>query len=64
MDDGETGLLTPAGDVDAMAEAAFELLDKERWGKVRAAAIERAAAFDESLIVPKYEALYERVVGR
>jgi len=62
--DGETGHLAPAGDVDAMADAALELLEPERWHRARAAAIERAAVFDESLIVPKYEALYERVVGR
>lgn len=62
--DGETGLLAPAGDVEAMAECALELLVPERWRKARAAAIERATAFDEAKVVPQYEALYERVLGR
>lgn len=62
--DGETGRLAPVGDVDAMAEAALEHLAPDRWRTARAAAVARARDFDEALVVPRYEALYQRVLGR
>ena len=64
VNDGETGALVPFGDVDAMSERAIELLSDDRWPRARAAAIARARDFDEARIVPKYEALYERVLNR
>ncbi len=60
--DGVTGALVPVGDVDAMARRAIELLQPEQWARGRAAAIERAKDFAADLVVPRYEALYERVV--
>ncbi|HYR28851.1 MAG TPA: N-acetyl-alpha-D-glucosaminyl L-malate synthase BshA [Thermoanaerobaculia bacterium] len=63
--DGETGYLLPVGDVEAMAARAIEILsddDKQQaMGKRgRGVAVEQ---FDESWIVPRYRALYERVIG-
>jgi N-acetyl-alpha-D-glucosaminyl L-malate synthase BshA len=62
--DGETGALRPLGDIDAMAKCALELLEPERWQQTSAAAVNRAKRFDEADIVPQYEALYRRVLGR
>jgi N-acetyl-alpha-D-glucosaminyl L-malate synthase BshA len=62
--DGETGALVPLGDLDAMSERAVELLSPDRWRTARAAALRRARDFDESKIVPMYEALYTKVLGR
>jgi N-acetyl-alpha-D-glucosaminyl L-malate synthase BshA len=60
---GETGLLVPFGDVDAMARAAESLLDDPvRRGALGEAARSRAAErFSAAAIVPEYEALYRRV---
>ncbi|HWZ59152.1 MAG TPA: N-acetyl-alpha-D-glucosaminyl L-malate synthase BshA [Gemmatimonadaceae bacterium] len=58
--DGETGVLCPIGDVDAMARAAVEILcDRDRWRTMSATAAADARerfALDE--VVPQYEALY------
>jgi N-acetyl-alpha-D-glucosaminyl L-malate synthase BshA len=61
---GETGALVPVGDVDAMAQAALRLLEAERWADARAAAVERARGFSASEVVPRYEALYAKVLGQ
>ncbi|HEU0124494.1 MAG TPA: N-acetyl-alpha-D-glucosaminyl L-malate synthase BshA [Bryobacteraceae bacterium] len=62
--EGVDGYLCSVGDVDAMAGRAVELLqDAERLRTMGAAA--RATAetrFATNLIIPKYEALYRRVV--
>ncbi len=63
--DGETGYLLPVGDVDAMAARAIEILTddalRRRMGRRgREVAVEQ---FDESWIVPRYRAMYERVIG-
>jgi N-acetyl-alpha-D-glucosaminyl L-malate synthase BshA len=60
--EGETGALRPVGEVEAMADAALELLVPDRWRRVRAAAVRRAADFHEAKIVPRYEDLYQRVL--
>jgi L-malate glycosyltransferase len=61
--DGETGVLFPVGDVDAMADAAVALLkDRERWRVMSAAAAADARArFSINDIVSQYEALYREV---
>ncbi len=64
VEDGKGGALVPVGDVDTMAARAVELLEPDRWRRARAAALERAKAFDEARIVPQYEALYQRVLGQ
>ncbi len=60
--DGETGLLFPVGDVEAMAGAAVALLrDRARWAAMSAAgAADARARFALDAIVPQYEALYAR----
>ena len=60
---GETGLLVPFGDVDALARGVESLLQDP----IRRAAMGRAARqrardkFSAEVIVPQYEALYRRV---
>jgi N-acetyl-alpha-D-glucosaminyl L-malate synthase BshA len=63
--DGESGILCAVGDVEGMARGALALLEDEgRMARARGAARARAAAlFDESLIVPQYEACYRDVLG-
>lgn len=61
--DGETGVLVPVGDVDALTRGALALLEPERWRKTRAAAVERARDFAAELVVPQYETLYERLLS-
>ena len=62
---GETGLLVPFGEVDALASAVESLLhDSPRRIAMGAAAAQRACAFfSASRIVPQYEAVYRRVIG-
>jgi L-malate glycosyltransferase len=63
--DGETGYLRRVGDVEAMADAALELLeDLERWKRFSAAARRRAVEqFPEEAIVARYRELYERTLA-
>jgi len=63
--DGETGFLCPLGDVEGMTEASQRILTEPGLhDRMAAAALARAAdCFDESRIVPMYEAHYERVMG-
>ncbi|MDH3254298.1 MAG: N-acetyl-alpha-D-glucosaminyl L-malate synthase BshA [Acidobacteriota bacterium] len=65
VDHGSTGFLFPVGDVEAMAEAAIELLgdDEKRaqFGReARRQAIER---FREEVVVERYRDVYRRVVA-
>ncbi len=65
VEDGVSGYLLPAGDVDAMAARAIEILSDEdlarRMGAAgRARAIEK---FDVKNIVPQYREVYERVIA-
>ncbi|HUL03098.1 MAG TPA: N-acetyl-alpha-D-glucosaminyl L-malate synthase BshA [Gemmatimonadales bacterium] len=63
VQDGETGVLAPLGDVDAMVASATAILgDPQRHARMRAAAASRAQAFSTERIVPQYEALYESVL--
>lgn len=65
IDDGETGLLFPVGEVSAMARGAIALLtDKPRLAAMRDAG-RRAAQqrFCASLVVPQYVKFYEQVLG-
>ena len=58
--DGETGMLCPVGDVEAMARGALEILrDRDRWTAMSAlAASDARARFGIDEIVGQYEALY------
>lgn len=62
--DGETGILEPAGSVEAMARRAVALLrDPARHLQMREAAVAAAREFSADRIVPQYEALYERIAA-
>jgi glycosyltransferase involved in cell wall biosynthesis len=65
IDDGETGLLYPVGDVKAMAEGALSLLgDKARLEAMREAARKTAQKrFCATLVVPQYVRYYEAVLA-
>ena len=58
---GETGLLVPLGEVDAMAAAAMEILrDGDRWHAMsQLAASDARARFGIDEIVAQYEAFYQ-----
>ena len=63
--DGSDGFLVPAGDVEAMAQVALEVLrDPERQNRMRQAARSTAVArFGSEAVIDRYLALYERVLG-
>jgi len=63
--DGETGLLHPVGDIQAIADSAVRLLEddelRERFGlAARRRAVEH---FDQDRIVGRYRDIYERVLA-
>jgi L-malate glycosyltransferase len=61
--DGETGYLSPVGDVDQMAGHAIDLLrDNERFAAFRTAAVQRAALFHPDRVVSLYEGVYQRLM--
>lgn len=64
--DGETGYLRPVGDVDAMAQAALDLLADEGKRQAFASAGRKLAVerFSQDVIVGRYRELYERVVAQ
>lgn len=60
---GEGGFLFPLGDVEAMASKAVELLQSpQELLRQKRLARSRAAAFAQEAIVPRYEALYQRLL--
>ncbi|MGH2723318.1 MAG: glycosyltransferase family 4 protein [Actinomycetota bacterium] len=63
--DGETGLLAPPGDVDALAGAVARLLsDEEARRAMGRLAHERCLAmFDVGVVAPRYLALYEELAA-
>lgn len=65
VEEGRGGHLLEVGDVEGMAAATLGLLlDDTRWEAASAAARERAVTrFSTEQIVPRYEALYERVIA-
>jgi glycosyltransferase involved in cell wall biosynthesis len=64
--DGVTGLLPPAGDLDAMARAATELLaDADRANRMSLAARRHAEAhFRPEPVVDRYLDVYARALAR
>lgn len=61
---GVTGFTDEIGDVKAMADHALMILSDDNLPKFKAAALTRAKEFDQSLIVPKYEAFYNEVLAK
>lgn len=60
----EAGVLVDVGDVEAMARGAVELLqDGERLRAASAAGVRVAGNFTVDRVVPRYEALYQSVLG-
>ncbi len=63
--DGKTGFMADVGDVKTMSEKTIMLLsDENMLNEFKANAFAQAKAFEIDNIVPKYEALYNRVVNR
>ncbi|HJR64147.1 MAG TPA: N-acetyl-alpha-D-glucosaminyl L-malate synthase BshA [Gemmatimonadaceae bacterium] len=64
VEEGVTGALRTVGDVDAMAEAAIELLtDQKRWLDMStAAAADARRRFSQDSIVSQYQSFYERTL--
>lgn len=61
---GETGYLSPVGNVASMVAHGVSLLqDPQRLMEFKKNAFERAKAFGIESIVPKYEAAYERALA-
>lgn len=62
---GVTGFIANVGDIDAMANSALVLLENEEMlNAFRKNAYEHAKTFDISVILPQYEAYYEKIVKR
>lgn len=60
---GETGFVSEIGDIEDMAKNAIHVLQEENLGKFKSAALKRAKKYDQSVIVPQYEALYNEVLS-
>src|SRR5437870_950418 len=65
VDDGETGFLSPVGDVDQMADNALRLLsDKDlRRQMGRRARASATSRYSTDLIIPRYIEFYKTVLG-
>jgi len=63
--DGVTGYASAVGDVEDMARNALSLLtDDVKWQQFSENARIHAANFTQEAIIPRYEAVYERVLAR
>ena len=62
--DGESGYLSPVGDVKEMAKNAIKILkDENEFKRLKEGAFRRAKTFDISNIIPKYELIYKKALG-
>ena len=62
--DGESGYLSPVGDVKEMAKNAIKILkDENEFNRLKEGAFRRAKTFDISNIIPKYELIYKKALG-
>jgi glycosyltransferase involved in cell wall biosynthesis len=64
--DDETGLLVPAGDVSALAEAMRRLIEdpalRQRFGEAGQARV--AELFNVNVTIPRLEGMYESLVAQ
>ena len=61
--DGESGYLSPVGDVKEMAKNAIKILkDVNEFKRLKEGAFRRAKTFDISNIIPKYELIYKKAL--
>lgn len=61
--DGESGYLSPVGDVKEMAKNAIKILkDENEFNRLKEGAFNRAKTFDISNIIPKYELIYKKAL--
>ncbi len=64
IEHGATGLLVPGGDAGALAAAMRTLVQEDAMReRLGAAARERAEQFSSAAVVPRFEALYGKVVA-
>lgn len=62
---GKTGYMGNVGDVATMSNYAIEILqDEEKLNQFKENALQHAAAFDISRIIPLYEQLYDNVLSK
>lgn len=62
---GETGYLSPIGDIESMANYAIHILENpEILAAFRKNAFARAKTFDINTILPQYEAYYHEIINR
>ena len=60
---GVTGYMSKVGDIDDMAKNAIEILGNEEvLAKFKQNALARAKEFDIKVIMPQYEAYYQRII--
>jgi len=64
VDDGETGFLSPVGDIDKMAEDAYRLLSDKKYRRQmgRAARVSAITRYSTRQIIPQYIEFYERIL--
>jgi N-acetyl-alpha-D-glucosaminyl L-malate synthase BshA len=63
MIQGVTGFMSDVGDVDDMSKRAISILiDDERHNQFKIQALEHAKKYDLEIVLPKYEAYYEKVL--
>lgn len=61
---GVSGLLSPVGDIQAMADNACTILeDAATFQRYREGALEQARRFDLAHVLPRYEALYTSILS-
>jgi glycosyltransferase involved in cell wall biosynthesis len=60
----DAGMIVPEGDVEALAEAALELLRDDSPARLRALARDRACAFGEEILAYRLASLWKRVLDK
>jgi N-acetyl-alpha-D-glucosaminyl L-malate synthase BshA len=61
---GETGFLSPVGDIEDMTKKSLFVLDKNNLPRFKQKALARAKEFDITRILPLYESYYQHVMEK